>query len=112
MVKASKARGVTASGYWASREEWRFGLIQPNDMTTIKVLESGTQERRNAGTQERRNAGTQERPPCACMGPSPSMDFRRQEDEHSPPLCVPMGLSKAIRVLAWVRVFPSRQRGS
>ena len=50
MVKASKARGVTASGDWASREEWRFGLIQPNDMTTIKVLESGTQERRNAGT--------------------------------------------------------------
>ena len=65
MVKASKARGVTASGDWASREGWRFGLIQPNNMTTIKVLESGTQERRNAGTQERRNAGT---PPLRLHG--------------------------------------------
>ena len=58
MVKASKAKGAAAaSGDWASREGWRFGLLQPNDMTTIKVLESGMQECRNAGMQECRNAG-------------------------------------------------------
>ena len=105
MVKASKARGVTAGGDWGSGEGRPLGLIQPNDMTTIKVLESGTQERRNAGTQERRNAGTPTH--CVWMGPSPSMDFSGEEDERSPSPCVP----KAIRVFAWVWVFPSARGG-
>ncbi len=45
-------------------------------------------------------------------GPPPSVDFSGQEDERSHPPWVPMAPPEAIRVPAWVRVFPSCQKGA
>ncbi len=63
MGKASKAGGAAPGEDWGPGEGWLFGLLQPGGMTTIKVLESGPQDRRTAGPQDRRTAGPQDLPP-------------------------------------------------
>ena len=64
MGKASKARGAAASRDWGSGGEWRFGLIQPIEVTPVKsgiIRIAGSPDRRIAGSPDRRIAGSPDR---------------------------------------------------
>ena len=67
MVKDSKAKGAAAKGNWRPGEEAGFRLIQPLDMTAIKIAIIRSPDRRIAGSPDRRIAGSPDRPSCVWM---------------------------------------------
>ncbi len=76
MVKDSKAKDAPAKGNWRPAEGAGFRLIQPLDMTAIKIAiirspgrrVAGSPGRRVAGSPGRRVAGSPGRPTCVFMG--------------------------------------------